>query len=126
MGSIEHYNDRSEVIGIPDEDVELDMIRRRKLAQLQSQHAQEEDLARQQENREEQKMLVLRRILTKEAMERLGTLSLAYPEVAENIKNQLLMLYQSGRIQREIDDDTLKKLLQQVQPKSRDIKITRK
>ena len=125
MGSIEHNNDRSEVIGIPDEDVELEMIRRRKLAQLQSQQAQEEDLARQQEYHEEQKMLVLRRILTKEAMERLGTLSLAYPEVAENIKNQLIMLYQSGRIQREIDDDTLKKLLQQVQPRPKDIKITR-
>jgi DNA-binding TFAR19-related protein (PDSD5 family) len=36
------------------------------------------------------------------------------------------MLYQNGRIQREIDDETLKKLLQQIQPKSKDIKITRK
>ncbi|MDG6225483.1 MAG: DNA-binding protein [Candidatus Thermoplasmatota archaeon] len=113
-------------MGISDEDAELEMIRRRKLADLQTQQVQEENIARQQEHLEEQRMIVLRRILTKEAMERLGNLSLAYPEVTENIKNQLLMLYQSGRIQREIDDDTLKKLLQQVQPRSKEIKITRK
>jgi programmed cell death protein 5 len=111
---------------MPEEDRELEMLRQRRLAELQAQKAQQEALGKEQERADEQKGLILRKILTKEALERLGNLSMAYPEMAASVENQLVMLYQNGRIQREIDDETLKKLLQQIQPKSKDIKITRK
>jgi programmed cell death protein 5 len=65
-------------------------------------------------------------VLTQEAKERLGRLKLGYPELAENIENQLIMLYRSGRLPGQVDDATLKKLLSQVQPKKREITITRK
>jgi DNA-binding TFAR19-related protein (PDSD5 family) len=106
---------------MPDEDRELEMLRQRKLAELQAQKAQQEALQKEQEHIDEQKGLILRKILTKEALERLGN-----PELASSVENQLVMLYQSGRVQREIDDETLKKLLQQVAPRAKDIKITRK
>ena len=99
-----------------DEDTELEMLRQKRLAELQSQQAQHEALAREQEKFTEQKEAILRVILTREALERLGNLSLAYPELAASVENQLIMLYQSGRIQKEIDDETLKRLLQQLQP----------
>jgi programmed cell death protein 5 len=109
-----------------EEDRELEMLRQRKLAELHAQKAQHDSLQKEQDRIDEQKGLILRKILTKEALERLGNLSLAYPDLAASVENQLVMLYQSGRVQREIDDETLKKLLQQVAPRQKDIKITRK
>jgi len=111
---------------VPEEDQELEMLRARKLAELQAQQVHNDAAVKEQERIAQQKGLILRKILTKEAIERLGNLSLAYPDLAASVENQLIMLYQSGRIDREIDDETLKRLLQQVQPRSKDIRITRK
>jgi len=64
--------------------------------------------------------------LTPEARERLGRIELAYPELKENIENQLIALAQSGRVQRMIDDPTLRQILERVIPRKRDIKIERR
>jgi programmed cell death protein 5 len=105
---------------------ELDAIRRRKLAELQQ--AQDQAVAQQQmrEQAQAQRQLILRQILTPEARERLGRIVLAYPELADSIENQLIALAQSGRVQRAIDDATLKQILERVMPKRRDIKIERR
>src|SRR5512136_1559296 len=102
-----------------EEDRELEMLRQRKLAELQAQKSQQDAYQKEQEKIDEQKGLILRKILTKEALERLGNLSLAYPDLASSVENQLVMLYQSGRVQREIDDETLKKLLHQIAPRAK-------
>src|SRR5439155_979585 len=73
-----------------------------------------------------QRQTILRQILTPEARERLGRIELAYPELKENIENQLIQLAQSGRVQRQIDDPTLRQILERVIPKRRDIKIERR
>jgi len=108
-----------------DED-ELDAIRRRKLMELQQ--AQGHAAADQQyrEQAQAQRQLILRQILTPEARERLGRIELAYPELKENIENQLVSLAQSGRVQRQIDDVTLRQILERVVPRRRDIKIERR
>jgi len=108
-----------------DED-ELDGIRRRKLMELQQ--AQDQAVAQQQmrESQQAQRQQILRQILTPEARERLGRIELAYPDLADNIENQLIALAQSGRVQRAIDDATLKQILERVMPKKRDIKIERR
>ncbi len=105
---------------------ELDAIRRRKLAELQQ--AQEQAVAQQQmrEQAQAQRQLILRQILTPEARERLGRIVLAYPELADSIESQLVALAQSGRVQRAIDDATLKQILERVMPKKREIKIERR
>ena len=108
------------------DDEELDAIRRRKLMELQN--AQDQALAQQQmrEQQMAQRQTILRQILTPEARERLGRIELAYPELADSIENQLIALAQSGRVQRAIDDATLKQILERVMPKKREIKIERR
>lgn len=108
------------------DDEELDAIRRRKLLELQQ---VQEQAAAQQQMREQamaQRQNILRQILTPEARERLGRIELAYPELADSIENQLIALAQSGRVQRAIDDATLKQILERVMPKKREIKIERR
>ena len=55
-----------------------------------------------------------------------GRIELAYPELKENIENQLIQLAQSGRVQRQIDDATLRQILERVIPRKREIKIERR
>ncbi len=108
-----------------DED-ELEAIRRRKMQELQQ--AQMHAAADQQyrEQVQAQRQQILRQILAPEARERLGRIELAYPELKESIENQLIALAQSGRVQRAIDDATLRQILERVIPKKREIKIERR
>jgi programmed cell death protein 5 len=111
---------------LTDDDQELQEIRQKKLAQLQMAQQQEEAVKEESARRDAQKKAILRKVLTVEAKERLGRLKLGYPDLAANIENQLIMLHQTGRLPGQVDDATLKKLLEQVQPKKREINITRK
>ncbi len=108
------------------DDEELEAIRRRKLMELQQ--AQDQALAQQQirEQQQAQRQTILRQILTPEARERLGRIELAYPELADSVESQLIALAQSGRVQRAIDDATLRQILERVMPKKREIKIERR
>ena len=115
------------------EDAELAELRRRRLRQIQEAQtsdsvnaqayaAQEAELQRREAERTE----VLRRILTPEARERLGRIRLAKPEVASAVEQQLISLAASGRLQRQVDDATLRALLERIAPERRDISITRR
>ncbi|HYT00467.1 MAG TPA: DNA-binding protein [Thermoplasmata archaeon] len=108
-----------------DED-ELDMIRRRKMAELQQAQAQASADQQYREQVQAQRQQILRQILSPEARERLGRIELAYPELKESIENQLIQLAQSGRVQRIIDDATLRQILERVIPRKREIKIERR
>lgn len=107
-------------------DDELEELRRRKLAELQNQAAAQEQQEAQRAQVEAQKANVLRVILTPEARERLTRVKLAYPDVAESLENQLIVLYQQGRIRGQVDDALLKQFLARVAPKKRDITIERR
>lgn len=108
-----------------DED-ELEAIRRRKMEELQriseQQVAQEEVEAQARAQRQ----AVLRQILTPEARERLGRITLAYPDLARDIENRLITLAQSGRINSVIDDKSLRQILRAIIPRKRDINIERR
>ncbi len=108
------------------DDEELDAIRRKKLQELQQAQVQAAAQQQYREQVEAQKQTILRQILTPEARERLGRIELAYPELTDSIENQLISLAQSGRVQKVIDDATLRQILERVMPKRREIKIERR
>lgn len=105
---------------------ELDAIRQRKIQEMMAQQQQSAMEAEQMKQLEAQRQQVLRQLLTPEARERLANMRIARPEVAEAVENQLIMLAQSGRINQQIDDATLKELLKRIVPKKREIKIERR
>src|SRR2546428_12398095 len=82
---------------------ELDAIRRRKMAELQQAQGQAQAEQQYRDQQQAQRQTILRQILTPEARERLGRIELAYPELKENIENQLIALAQSRRGQPTID-----------------------
>ncbi|MCK5291795.1 MAG: DNA-binding protein [Thermoplasmata archaeon] len=109
-----------------DDEEELEALRRRKLQELQIHQQQRELEEAQYAQVEAQKQAVIRQILTPEARERLGRIQLAYPDVADNVTHQLIILAQSGRVQKVIDDTTLRQILRKILPSKREIKIERR
>ena len=109
-------------------DDELAALRRRRMAELQRQTADqqvmEEELRRQQET-DAQIHLVLMQILEPEARERLNNIRLTKPEFARAIEQQLVLLAQSGRLKQKITDAQLKELLRQIVPAKKDFNIRR-
>lgn len=71
----------------------------------------------QLEEMEKLKKIVLRKVLTKDALERLGRIRLVKPQLSEQLELYLLQLYQSGQIKSMIDDSELKKILEAISNK---------
>ena len=94
---------------------QLEELRRRKLAELQQQ-AMQQEVAQQQETFEKQKYLIMRKILTQEARQRLENIRMVKPQFAEQIELQLIQLFQSGRLRgaTPLPDEAFKKLLEQI------------
>jgi programmed cell death protein 5 len=71
---------------------------------------------------EEMKKIVLKKILSKEAIERLGRIKLVKPELAAQLELYLIQLYQSGKLKGELSDEQLKLILENLSAK-REFKI---
>ncbi len=57
------------------------------------------------------KKMIMRKLLTKEALERLGRVKLVKPSLAEQLELYLVQLYQQGQLKTVIDDSKLKQIL---------------
>jgi programmed cell death protein 5 len=107
-------------------DAELEELRRRKIAEIQRQRDQQAMAEEQSKQMEANRQAIMRQILTPEARQRLGTVKIAYPDLATAVEDQLIRLAQSGRIDRQVDDATLRQILRKVAPQKREISIERK
>jgi programmed cell death protein 5 len=61
---------------------------------------------------EELKKIVLKKILTKDAFERLSRIRLVKPELAGQLELYLVQLYQAGKLKENISDEQLKMILE--------------
>ncbi len=68
---------------------------------------------------EAMKKIILKKVLTKEATERLGRIKLVKPEIANQLELYLVQLYQSGKIGAMITDEQLKTILEQIATKQK-------
>ena len=108
------------------DDPELEAIRQRRMAEMQQsaqQQAQQQEQARQIEA---QKQSILRQIMVPEARDRLANVKLANAQLAANGENQVIRLYQSGRLNGPITDPMLREILQSMVPQQREIHIERR
>lgn len=71
---------------------------------------------------EELKKIILKKILSKGAFERLGRIRLVKPELAAQLELYLVQLFQEGKLKREISDQELKLILDSLTTK-REFKI---
>lgn len=71
---------------------------------------------------EELKKMILKKVLSKDALERLGRIKLVKPELATQLELYLVQLHQEGGLKKEISDKELKTILDKLTEK-RDFKI---
>lgn len=102
---------------------DIEKIRKRKLLELQKRYLEQqkaqEEAIRQEMELEAQLNAIMRHILTPEARERVGRVKLVRPELARQVELVLVQLYQAGQIREPIDDAKLKKILAQVDARTR-------
>lgn len=65
-------------------------------------------------------------LLDKDALSRFGNIKAANPELATQVTLVIAQLAHAGKIRKQLTDSEFRALLDQITPKKRDIKITRK
>lgn len=107
--------------GDPTDD-RLEKLREEKLEQLKEQQSDGENAEAaeaQRQQAEAQKKAVLRQALTDGARKRLNTVKMSKPQFGEQVEQQIVSLAQSGRLGGQIDEEKMKKLLEEMKPDSK-------
>ena len=119
--------------GRGDAEDNLEELREERLQELQERQqaqagdAEAEEVAEQRKQQAEaQKQALLRKFLTDGARKRLNSVRMSKPDFADQVEQQILGLAQSGRVQGKIDEEQMKKLLQELTPESRRFDIKRR
>jgi len=71
----------------------------------------------QEQEMEQMKKTVLKKVLDKSAIERMGRIKLVKPEVANQLELYLVQLYQSGKLKNVITEDQLIMILDSLSAK---------
>ncbi|KAK6154870.1 hypothetical protein DH2020_009118 [Rehmannia glutinosa] len=118
----------------PDQaDPELEAIRQRRMQELMAQRgtgsreSPEQQKAQEEAKRdaEEQRQLMLTRILTSEARARLARIALVKPDKARGVEDVILRAAQMGQIVEKVSEDRLISLLEQINTQTtKETKVT--
>jgi len=115
--------------GEPDDD-RLEELREQRRKELQEQAGGEGDGAGAQEaareRAEAQQDALLKQYLTDGARQRLNAVEMSKPQFAEQVKQQVTALAQSGRIQGRIDEEQMKELLKKLKPDDKSFNVRRR
>lgn len=100
------------------EDADLQEIRAKRLAQLESQYRGGSDAGGTEERRkreqDEMKNTILTQVLTQSARARLNTLMIGKPEKGRLVENMLIQMAHTGQIMGKLDESELINILQKV------------
>lgn len=109
---------------------DIDEVRRKKLADLQKKYLAQQKRELQQQIRLQQQIELLESIakqfMTKEAISRYGNLKAAHPDKAIQAIAIIAQAVESGQLKEKLDDESFKKLLQELTPEKREFKFIRK
>ena len=103
---------------------DIEELKRKKLEELQGQQQFDSEEAQMQQQIAQLELLV-KKVLTKKALERYGNLKTAHPELAVQLIVLLSQAIQNNQI-KTVDDDALKNLLMRLQPKKHKFSMIRK
>jgi len=105
---------------------ELEAIRARKLQQLRAQQETQREMQKQLQVEQalRQVDILVRKLLTPQAQDRLMNISLVDPELVQKLKIYLAQLYAAGQV-KQMDDGQLKEILLKLKSGQKDITITR-
>lgn len=74
---------------------------------------------------ERMKREMMRKVLTKEALERLGRVRMVNPVLAENVEMYFLQLFQKGQV-KQIDEAKLRQVLDAIAQQKKETRIMRR
>ena len=103
----------------------LEEIRRKKLEEMMKLQQRQAEEQAQIQNQIEQVESLVRQFLTKDALARYGNLKAAHKEKAMQLLVVLFQAIQKGQVKGKIEDSLLKRILEQLTPKKKEIKIRR-
>jgi len=109
---------------------DLERLRQERMRQLieQQRSTQEQELVQQQLKEAEietQIKIIIKKILTPKARERLANIRIVRPNFARQVEIFLIQLYQAGRLPKQVTDEQLKEMLEKLRSKKKEIKIRR-
>ena len=107
----------------------LDDLRKKRLEELmrlqQQKTQQQSDEQSQIQQQIEQMESVVKQFFTRDALARYGNLKSAHQEKAVQLLVVLFQAIQKGQVQGKIEDELLKKILEQLAPAKKEFKIKR-
>ncbi|MEM4245118.1 MAG: DNA-binding protein [Candidatus Nanoarchaeia archaeon] len=108
---------------------DVDDIRKRKLEDLQRKYIaqQKKELKKQIQLQQQIELLegIAKQYMTSDAISRYGNLKAAHPDKAIQAVAIIAQAVESGQLKYKLDDESFKKLLQQITPEKKEFKIKR-
>ena len=111
------------------DDERLQELREQRMEELREQRQGGGDEQAQQAAREQaeaQQEAMLKQYLTDGARQRLNAVEMSKPDFAKQVKQQVLTLAQSGRVNGRIDEDQMKQLLKELKPDDSGFNVRRR